>query len=232
MFWRGAFPGIALEADAEAEFTTDQKAAVQKELENYVHRLQRFLRLQGMTAKQLMPTAVDPKGHVDVHVDQIAGSRGIPKRILMGSERGELSSAQDEQNWMVKVMERRFNFCEPDIIRPVGEMLVTSEIVTPEDFDILWPDLMNMDALSKAKIAEIKMRCLYNYSRSPGGFKMFPLTEFMKEVLQYTDSQLTDMKYSEAEVATYLDNLTKMGAKGVDSANATQDTKQTVSSKG
>jgi hypothetical protein len=98
MFWRGAFPGLGIktEKDSGFEWTDDEKDSLEEELEAYIHGLQRYLRLEGLDIKELAQQVADPSKHVGVLLDLVAGATGIPKRILIGSERGELASSQDE----------------------------------------------------------------------------------------------------------------------------------------
>ena len=47
----------------------------------------------------------------------IGGTLGIPTRILLGSERGQLASSSDERNFSSRVKERQQSYAEPTMIR-------------------------------------------------------------------------------------------------------------------
>ena len=64
MFWRGAFPGMTFNLDADADAQTLDLDDIKEQIELYMHSLKRYLRLQGVEAKQLMPSISSPKDHM------------------------------------------------------------------------------------------------------------------------------------------------------------------------
>lgn len=192
MFWRGAFPGFGFEMDPEAETTTEDRAAMDEQITEYVHGMRRYLQLQGVKINQLQPQAVDPTNHVAVQVDFISGTSGIPKRILFGSERGELASTQDEKNWAGRVDERRQLYAEPVILRPFIDRLMWLEILVFTEYEVIWPDLLVLDARGKAEVNEMKMRSLYNYARAPNADLIFPVVDFLRDVMDLSDDQIEE----------------------------------------
>jgi hypothetical protein len=140
MFWRGAFPGLLFNLAKDADIATESLEDFEEEIQNYVHKVQRYMRLQGIEVTNLAPHVVDPSPHLDKYIDFLSASQGIPKRILMGSERGELASSQDETNWNNHIEERRTNWAEAVIIRPFIELLARIKyLVIPEKgYDVNW----------------------------------------------------------------------------------------------
>jgi len=124
MFWRGAFPGLGFSMDKDFQMDTQTAADLRTEVEEYMHGMKRYLRLQGIDIQQLTPQVADPSNHAAILLDLISGATGIPKRILVGSERGELASSQDENNWNSRVDERRMDHVEPMILRPFIDKLI------------------------------------------------------------------------------------------------------------
>jgi uncharacterized protein len=61
---------------------------------------------------------------VDAIMDMIAGGSRVPKRILLGSERGELASTQDKENFDARVKDRRKDHAGPNVFRPFVDRLV------------------------------------------------------------------------------------------------------------
>lgn len=120
MYWQNSAIIMALIAEADVEWSPDEREAMQDQIEDMQHGLRRWMRLRGVDPKNLAPglQGADPTGHMDKQLDLIAGATGIPKRILIGSERGELSSSQDEFNWASRIDERREQFAGPGIIEP------------------------------------------------------------------------------------------------------------------
>src|SRR5690606_31122141 len=99
IYWQNAAQLRASKADPEVEWDPDEQKAMEEQFEELYHGLRRDLRLRGVEPHQLAAAVADPKGHLDAQLDFISGATGIPKRILIGSERGELASEQDENNW-------------------------------------------------------------------------------------------------------------------------------------
>jgi hypothetical protein len=125
MYWRGAFPGISLETVPQlgGDVQVDIKGT-QDFMEQYMNGLQRYLILMGMSAKTLSPTVVDPSTQIDVQITAICIQLGMPKRVFMGSERGELASSQDDDAWLDRLRERQNNYVTPRIIVPFIDRLI------------------------------------------------------------------------------------------------------------
>jgi hypothetical protein len=93
MYWRGAFPGYAIKTQPQLGADVDiNKEDVKQQLTDYSNALQRFLVLMGMDITALAPQVSDPSSQIGAQLDSICIQLGIPKRIFMGSERGELAS--------------------------------------------------------------------------------------------------------------------------------------------
>lgn len=140
MFWAGAFQGISFEMDSEADIV--DKDSLQTEIEKYVSGLSRYMRLQGIQAKVLNTQVANPQAHIDVQLQFISAATRIPIRILTGSERGELSSAQDEGQWRDRVEERRKKFAEPGVLRPLVNKLIEYKTLPKPSgrYEIVWGD--------------------------------------------------------------------------------------------
>ncbi|MBW1723508.1 MAG: DUF1073 domain-containing protein [Deltaproteobacteria bacterium] len=171
MFWQGAFPGFGIIADADAEFDSDAKEDIEDELEEYVHGLKRYLKLQGVKLESLTPQVESPKDHVDIQLTLIAAATRIPKRILIGSERGELASSQDERAWARYKDLRRRKFVEPRILRPFIDRCIEAGVLPePEggEYRVEWPEIMVLTEEDRAKIGEKKANALAKYASAPG----------------------------------------------------------------
>ena len=92
-------------------------------------------------------TAINPTSHFTVLTQQISAATGIPTRILTGSERGNLASTQDEENWRVQLRTRQVNHIETQILRPVLNYLFNSNLFTQENLkaSILWEEVSSED---------------------------------------------------------------------------------------
>jgi hypothetical protein len=183
MFWQGAFPGFNFSADADAELTSTSKDEMSQEIDEYMHGMRRYLRLQGIKVDSLDPQVSSPKEHYDVLMKIIAGTTGIPLRVLTGSERGEMSSEQDEKNWLTAVDQRRRNYAEPFILGALIDRLQEHNILPDVEYEINWPDIYAPSDKDKANIIRIQTESLANYARTPEAMLVIPpdvyLTEFL-----------------------------------------------------
>ena len=192
MFWRGAFPGISLEThpmlggDVKVDAT-----AVRKEMIDYMEGLQRYLLSKGMTAKSLAPQVADPSNHIDAILTAICIRLGIPKRIFMGSERGELSSNQDEGAWDNRIDERRNNYLTPHVICPFVDRLIWYGVlpVPAEGYHVDWPERDYLKPKDKADIAFTLTRSIREYL-SGGVQTMIPPYEQMTRFLNISEEKV------------------------------------------
>lgn len=193
MFWKGGFPGLQLNIEADAEVKPEVLSTMREDLENYSHSLQRFLRTQGMKIEQLHPFVADPRSHVDIQVEMISADTGIPKRILLGSERGELASTQDKENWKDRVEERKSGFAEDVILRPFIERMVMYGVLPTIGVDKLiieWPELGGMSSLERAELGVKRMEALSKYVGAPGADMIYPVDQFLSREMELTTEEI------------------------------------------
>ena len=173
MFWRGARPGYQGKLDEDFQLSSTDEAGLQDELDEYENNLRRFLTTRGISYEALETQVSDPKSHVDVQISLISAATGIPKRILTGSERGELASGQDRDNWHEHVDSRRENESEPNIVRPFIDICIKYQVL-PEaqkttDLDesiyaVIWSDLFAQSEDKKAEVGLKRAQALKEYS--------------------------------------------------------------------
>jgi hypothetical protein len=154
--WRLVDMGIQFDVDKDMELTPEDETALTDEIKDYLHGYQRYLRTKGITANPLGSEAPDPSGAFNAVISLIAGTTGIPQRILLGSERGQLASSQDRSSWSERINERRKNFAEPVILFPFIDRLISwGALPTPKDekYMTVWPDLMTLTEIERANVA-------------------------------------------------------------------------------
>lgn len=187
MFWQGAFPGYAYIADADTDMT-QAASDIENEIDMFVHDFKRYMKLQGMKIQKLSSDVADPKGHVEVQMIMLSIAYGFPKRILEGSERGELSSDQDERNWNSKLDSRRIDYCEPVILRPLIDSLIEHGVLTPpseEGYTVVWPDLNTTTDKEKAEVGKTIATAIKEYFVSPDATLALPFEAFLEEILNF-----------------------------------------------
>jgi len=206
MFWRGAFPGMAFMMDKDANPAAQTLADIKDNIEDYVHKLQRSLRLQGIDVKQLAPAVADPSNHIDVQLTLISAATGIPKRILLGSERGELASSQDERNWNMRVDERRSDYVEPMILRPfIDRMIEYGVLPEPADgYDVEWPELSSPTEKEKAEVSKQKTDTLVAYSNSANAQLIIPQDVYLRKIMGFDQEEMAAIEEIQGEIEKQL----------------------------
>lgn len=153
-------PGMS---QSEVESTEQAISEQTAQIEEWMHGLRRWLQLEGQEMQELTNQLQDPSPSVDKLLDLIAGSVGIPKRVLLGSERGEQASSQDEQNWNRVITTRQNNFAGPQILLPVLNRLTWYGILPKPSsggFFIHWHPLGEQDRREHADIAKTNAEAL------------------------------------------------------------------------
>lgn len=167
MFWRGARPGYAGKTDKEYGAGTQTEDDLKEQINEYEHNLRRILVTEGVELKGLDQQIADPKSHVDIQLQMISAVTGIPKRILTGSERGELSSAQDSEEWRAFVQERREEHAEIQIVRPfVNKMTEYKVLPKPKTgtFKVVWPNAYDLNPKEKSEVGKNRAMALREYT--------------------------------------------------------------------
>ena len=165
-FWRGASRLIGLEGREDAHLGPEDEATFKKAIEEFQYRLKDYIRVEGVTIKELSGAAASPRDHFDVLIDLIAGTTGIPKRILTGSERGELASTQDQEAWLQRISRRQTTFAEQSMLRPLIDRLVLLRALpTPaQPYTVVWENLLALSAAKQAEVAQHVATALNQYA--------------------------------------------------------------------
>jgi len=184
MWYRGAFPGYNFKLDPDAQIPENMLSDMKDQIEEYIHDFKRYLRLQGVSVESIAPQVSDPSPSVDVQLKLISAASGIPARILLGSERGELASDQDEKNWLDKIIARRTNYCEPFILRQLIDKLINLGILPEvEDYHVVWPELIDSSELDKASAIERRTSAITKYADSFAAQHIFPPKFYFTRIL-------------------------------------------------
>ena len=127
---------------------------LEEEAEELSHQLRRTMATRGFSVETLGGDVSNFNNQVMSLITLIAGSTGIPQRILLGSERGELASTQDKQNWDERVSDRRHDYAEP-IVRTFADRLIEHGCLPePEQYNVRWPEIEDLDDTQKANVAD------------------------------------------------------------------------------
>lgn len=193
MFWRGARPGYEGKVDPNYQMTEEMKQDLKDQLDEYERNLRRFLINEGVDIQALAQQLADPSNHVDVQLQMISAVTGIPKRILTGSERGELASTQDTTEWKDYIQTRRDSHAEPDILRPFVDRLIELKILsTPENnYTIKWNDLYSLSEKERVDVGKARANALREYTYNAIAQELIPPDAFNEFFLGFTKEQIT-----------------------------------------
>lgn len=196
MFWRGARPGYQGKVDPDFKMTSAQEDELMKQLDEYEHNLRRFLVAEGVDIQALASQIQDPSHHVDIQIQMISAMTGIPKRILTGSERGELASSQDQETWKEMIQARREEQAEVVILRPFIERMVEVGVLPDytDRYSIQWTDLFAPSDKDRAELGKIRMDALKSYASEPGAEYFLPFEAFLQHMLGMDPAQIELIK--------------------------------------
>jgi hypothetical protein len=206
MFWRGARPGYQAVVKDDYTLTPEVKENLQDEYDEYEHKLRRILNLEGVELKALETQVESPKDHVDVIIQMISAATGIPKRVLTGSELGELASTQDKGAWLELIEFRRTEYAGPSIIDPFVSKCqdhgILPRLSGNKRYVIKWEDLWSPSDKDQADVGKTRAESVRAYGQSPGAVTVIPPKAFRKYCLGLDENELISL---EAEIETELE---------------------------
>jgi hypothetical protein len=183
MFWLGARPGYHLSVRDNANLNQGDLDAVKDQVDEYEHNFRRFLKTKGLDITPMAPQVQDPSPTFETAISAISAVKGIPKRILLGSERGELSSGQDRTEWLEKIQSRRDEYAEQQIVRPfIDRCIMAGALPSPmeEDYEVQWQDLFALSDREKADVGKVRAEALKAYGSVPGLQDIIPVESFVE----------------------------------------------------
>lgn len=166
-FWLTANRGMQVDVDRDMELSEADAQDLSAELDEFQHQLRRYIRTRGVKVNVLGTDVADPRGTFDTILSLLSGAYGIPQRILVGSEAGQLASEQDRANWAESIQQRRANFGEPQVLWPIVNRLVALKILPKpkETMKFEWPEAFHMSPLERGQTMAQIARAVGNLSR-------------------------------------------------------------------
>jgi hypothetical protein len=184
--WRLIYQGMVLTTKEgyEKSTTAGSEDVTEDELTEFINGFRRILEVEGFDVQFVGGQVVDPTGMFQVILSLIAGETGIPKRMLVGSERGELASVTDQAQWAGVVESRRTNFVEPIILLPFIDRM-TQLNVLPEhgDLEFTWQPLFEEAESDQADIARKYSEALQRVAPAGEVSLVVDPAEFVKEYI-------------------------------------------------
>ena len=166
-FWLTANRGLQIDIDKDMDLKAADADALSDEVDEYYHNLRRVIRTRGVQINTLGSDVPNPQSNFSVLISLISAATGIPQRILMGTEAGQLSSEQDRANWAVRIEGRRSLYGEPIMLNPLVRLLVAAGVVeAPSSLTWKWPEAFRMSPLERAQASAQKARTLANVAKA------------------------------------------------------------------
>lgn len=209
MYWRGAFPGYSIETHPSMPGEVEIDAeSIKDQMEQMMNTLQRYGSFQDVTLKDHAPQVVDPSPQIMVQLEAICIRKGIPKRIFLGSERGELASSQDTKAWNKRMSSRQSKHITPRIIVPFANRLIHLGVLpTPKSYNVIWPNLDSLSAEEESNVALKRTEAMAKYVMD-GVETMIHPHDFLVKILGFTIDEATEIIDTAWETAEKEEQMT------------------------
>jgi len=150
-FWIRANPGTQFDVNPEVKIKPGQKEAMEENFEDFINNMTRYIKTRGVKITQLAADVANFNPQVNAIIGVISGGTGIPQRILIGSEMGELASTQDRSNWADRIRDRRIQYAEPFVVRQFVDLMIKIGVLpTPKQYHVSWPEVANLTDMERA----------------------------------------------------------------------------------
>jgi hypothetical protein len=191
MYWRGAFPGYALESLPQFGTEVDyDEEKINSMMFRWASGLQRHLLLTGLSMKGLSPQVVDPRSQIEVHIEAICIQLGIPVRVFKGTERGELASSQDDAAWNDRLRQRQSGYLTPRLIVPFVDRLIALGVLpAPAGYSVWWPDLTSQSDEEQSTIAAARTGSVVQYADSAGARGVIAPHDYWTRIQGYSEEE-------------------------------------------
>ena len=201
-YWQSCFTSWSLETHPQAggDVKVDY-AGLTSMMTDVRNKLRRDVILEGMSAKTLPPSIVDPSPFITSQIEAICIKVPCPKRVFMGSERGEMASSQDDAQWNDVIRGRQMFWVTPRIIVPfINRLILVGALPEPEDgYRVDWPDLDSLNDSQKATVGLTITQAL-TAGISGGIENVMPIKDWLVKVFSgFFDEEEVDAMILEAE---------------------------------
>jgi len=209
-FWLLIRKGLIMSAQEGQNFPQEGSAeftAMQDEISEWEHQLRRVMRVKGVDVTDLGAQVVDGKAQHDLLITDISGTVGIPNRVLVGSERGELASSSDDANWAAVVESRQKNTCTKWVKDTAKRLIELGAIPAPTGkMGVEWAELFQSTALEKMQTVNEEVTAINGITNNvPDGY--VDIEDFLKK-------RIPDIKISRNENPPSQENVTPPEAAG------------------
>lgn len=167
-YWLTSNRGMQVDVDKDLELEEEDADNLAAEIDEYSNGLRRVMRTRGVKINSLGSDVADPRGVFNALIALLSSNTGIPQRVLMGAEAGQLASQQDRANWAVQVAQRIKNWGEPTVIKPFIQTLTSANALPSptKEISYVWPEPFKMNPLERGQTSAQQARSITNVSRA------------------------------------------------------------------
>lgn len=170
--WLAVYKGVLISAREGAELPARESSEgkyMDEQITAFFNKVQRYAVLTDAEVHDLGVDEVRIKDLYDTLMTDIAGSKGIPQRILTGSERGELASSQDTQEWNSVITSRRTNFAEPEVLRPFIQWCIAHNVIPAPKAGKFKVEWLPVYPMTQAEEADYLLKVAQAANEATGG---------------------------------------------------------------
>lgn len=141
-YWQLMSRILQAKIDPEYDMADEDLEKLDDKLMEMTHDLRRQFTGKGVELEWINSQAIDVGNAADFYFSLLSGATGIPKRILFGSEQGQLASTQDTQAYYGLINERQEQFAEPHILRRFIDRMVDIGVLpqpSSGEYVVTWP---------------------------------------------------------------------------------------------
>lgn len=207
-YYRAGIPGLVMTTESPTGGRVQiDRESLQEALDNFYRGLQRYMVLRSLKFQQVSPSVLSPAEFVNAAIEQICVKLGCPKRVFIGSERGELASTQDDAAWNDRLKQRQHVFVTNRIIKPFLHRLVKLGVLPQPrgEITVQWPDLTSYNFDERVKTLATLVQAMATYIGS--GVSDYLGEEFIfRNVLGLDEATFRKLKEAAAAAIADMDD--------------------------
>ena len=193
-----------LSANAESEGTIENEKEMREQFAKYTDVLERVLMTQGVDVKMLTQAVDSPLDHVTSLLDVTCCGLGVPKRIFIGSERGDLASSQDMEEFHRALKGQTSQYHDSLMLKPFIRKMVNYGVLPRIDLNMVkikWPSINTQSSAAIAAYAMQISQAIRNYLQVPGAEMLMSPKQYIEDVckLEYREDEVQEALERERE---------------------------------
>lgn len=178
----------------KGEKLEELKKALSQDFDQFEEGLRRVMMLQNFDAQTLNLPIPNIDNHFNVLCKLIAGTYGIPLRVLFGSETGERTGLLEKKQFERVIKDYRTFFSEP-VFRGLMTTFLSMGLYKGVDTDmsISWGNITDLSDEEMLDINSKKTAMLVAYVNANGADDFIPPEIFLKKMLLFSDQEIEEI---------------------------------------